>query len=290
MCPRTRRSVITNNGSPRGESPSILAKAFDLLWAFDASHRVMTLTELARAADLPKSTVHRLLTRLVELDVVEHIDEGYRVSVRLARLASFAPANLMRELALPHMARLHQWFGQTVALGVLRNFDVVVLDQVGSLEWHAERVLVGARVPATSAALGKVLLAWDPRDALETALPRPLPAMTPASITDPAVLLEQLRQVRADNLARQFDETRAGIAGMASAIIIQGEAVGALGLIYPSSTRLHPQAAHALRTTAARLAVEIRDTLAASGHERRWMPGREVGLPGRADAERHEIT
>lgn len=279
---RTRRcgAISTTNSSPQRESPSILAKAFELLRAFDASHRVMTLTELARAADLPKSTVHRLLARLVELDVVEHIGEGYRVSVSLAQLASFAPANLMREVALPHMARLHHWSGQTVVLGVLRDFDVVTLDQVGSLAWHPSPVRVGARLPASSAAMGKALLAWDPREALETLLPNPLPAVTPASITDRDLLLAQLRQVRADNLAYQLDETREGVAGLASAVIIQGEAVGALGLIYPSSARLPAQAPHALRTMAARLASELRERLAAAGQGKRWMPGREVaGLP-----------
>jgi DNA-binding IclR family transcriptional regulator len=188
------------------------------------------------------------------------------------------------------MARLHQWSGQTVALGVLRGFDVVVLDQVGSFEWHSQRVLVGARLPATSAAMGKALLAWDPRDVLETVLPDTLPAVTPSSITDPEVLLDQLRQVRADNLAGQLDETLKGVAGIASAIIIQGEAVGALGLIYPSSTRLRPQAPDVLRTTAARLAVEIRQTLAASGQDRRWMPGREVGRADPDVKDWHEIT
>jgi DNA-binding IclR family transcriptional regulator len=254
----------------------------------------MTLTELARAADLPKSTVHRLLARLVELDVVEQIGEGYRVSVSLGQLASYSPANLMRELALPHMARLHHWSGQTVVLGVLRGFDVVVLDQVGTLEWHPHPVKVGARLPATSAALGKALLAWDPRAALEELLPRPLPAVTPASITDVDVLLTQLRHVRSSNIARQLDETRLRVAGIASAIVIQGKAVGALGVIYPSSVQLHPQAPQALLKTTARLASEIQEALAAAGQEKRWMPGREVGLPtdppDPAVPDQHDIT
>lgn len=282
--------ITTHNSSPRGDSPSILAKAFELLRAFDAANRVMTLTELARAAELPKSTVHRLLARLVELDVIEQIDEGYRVSVSLARLASYSPANLMREVALPHMARLHHWSGHTVALGVLRDFDVVILDQVGSLAWHPQSAQVGARLPAHSAALGKALLAWDPREVLETTLPDPLPAITPSTVTDRAALLAQLRQVRADNLARQLDETREGIAGIASAIIIQGEAVGALGIIYPSSASLPAQAPHALRSTTARLATEIRERLAAAGQERRWMPGREVGPPDPAETDQHGVT
>lgn len=263
----------------QGDPPSILAKAFDLLRAFDPSRRVMSLTELAQASGLPKSTVHRLLARLVELDVVEHPGEGYRVSISMAHLAALSPAYLMREIALPHMARLHHWSGQTVALGVLRGFEVVVLDQVGSLAWHTHAVTVGARLPATSAAMGKVLLAYDPRDALEQTLPRPLPAMTPRSITDVDVLIAQLRQVRVDNLATQLDETRPGVAGIASAIVISGEAVGALGLIYPSAHELPAAARGALKNTAARLSVEIHDTLAAAGQQKRWMPGREIALP-----------
>lgn len=278
-----------STGSSSEDSPSILAKAFDLLRAFSTSRRVMTLTELSRAAGLPKSTVHRLLARLLELDAVEQVEGGYRISVSFAQLASMTPANLMRELALPHMARLHHWSRQTVALGVLRGFEVVVLEQVGSFEWHSQDVLVGARLPATSAALGKVLLAWDPLDVLEKALPRPLPTLTPASITDPDHLLRQLRRVHADNLAEQFDETMEGVAGIASAVVVHGKAVGALGLIYPSSAPLRPQAAHALRTTAVSLGLEIREALAASGQERRWMPGRELGPPD-PDDDHHEIT
>ena len=49
------------------EVASILNKAFDLLYAFNDNSRVMTLSELARASGLPKSTVHRLLARLVDL-------------------------------------------------------------------------------------------------------------------------------------------------------------------------------------------------------------------------------
>jgi DNA-binding IclR family transcriptional regulator len=262
-----------------------------LLRAFDTTSRVMTLTELARAADLPKSTVHRLLSRLIELDVVEHIGEGYRLSLSLIRLASLSPANLMRDVALPHMGRLHNWSSHTVSLGVLRDFDTVILEQVGSVTWHFDPHPVGARIPAHSSALGKALLAWDPREALESLLPNPLQAVTSATITDRIVLMTQLREIRLTNLAHQVDESREGISGIGSAIIIKGEAVGALAIVHPSSVALPSEAAHALRGTAARLATEITDRLTALGQQKRWMPGREVvGPPPLDQNDQHTIT
>lgn len=286
---RTRRfGISTHNGTPAGEPPSILAKAFDLLRVFDVSNRVLTLTELARAADLPKSTVHRLLARLVELDVIEPTDEGYRISLSMARLAALSPANLMRDVALPHMAQLHHWSGHTVTLGVLRDFDTVILEQVGSTAWHPEAYQVSARIPAHCSVLGKALLAWDPREALETMLPNPLRAVTPATITDRDVLMSQLRQIRATNVAHQLDESLEGIAGIASAIIIKGEAVGALGIVHPSSVQLPPQASQALLSTVTRLSTEIADRLAALGQEKRWMPAREFANPEPTD-ESHDM-
>lgn len=243
------------------------------------SNRVLTLTELSRAAGLPKSTVHRLLARLVELDVVEATDEGYKISLSMARLASLSPANLMRDVALPHMGRLHSWSGHTVTLGVLRGFETVILEQVGSTSWHPDAYQVSARIPAHTSVIGKALLAWDPREALETLLPDPLPALTPQTITDRGVLMDQLRQIRATNLAHQLDESLKGIAGIGSAIIIKGEAVGALGIVHHSSVQLPPQASQALLSTVSRLSTEITERLTALGQEKRWMPAREFASP-----------
>ena len=61
--------------------PSILSKAFDLLRAFNSGERVMTLSELSRASGLSKSTVHRLLARLIDLGAIEHHRAGYRVGL-----------------------------------------------------------------------------------------------------------------------------------------------------------------------------------------------------------------
>ena len=72
---------------PDVDTPSsILSKAFDLLRAFNSNERVMSLTELSEASGLAKSTVHRLLARLVELGAIEHHRDSYRIGIEIFRL------------------------------------------------------------------------------------------------------------------------------------------------------------------------------------------------------------
>jgi DNA-binding IclR family transcriptional regulator len=244
-----------------------------VLRAFNSAKRVMTLSELARAADLPKSTVHRLLARLVELDAVEHHGDGYKLSLGLAQLSALTPASMMRDLSVPHLARLHHWTGQTVTLGVLRRFDVVHLEQVARPEWHHRLTRVGARLPAHCTALGKALLAFEDMDDLVDFLPDPLPMLTSSSIRGVEQLVGQLRDVRRENLARERNEALDGTAGVGTAIVIDGVAVGAISIVHPVTAPLPRQADSALRDTAGRLAGEIRATLQAEEGRARWFPG-----------------
>ena len=117
--------------SPVSEPPSILSKAFGVLRAFDSVNRVMTLSEIARASGLPKSTVHRLLARLLELDVVElHGDSGYKIGLGLLQIGAVSPAISMRDKAMPYLHSLSRWTRCEVqlayAIGVAEPVSVLV--------------------------------------------------------------------------------------------------------------------------------------------------------------------
>jgi len=241
-----------------GPPPSILSKAFELLAAFNSRERVMTLTELADASGLPKSTVHRLLARLIELGAVEHHRSGYRIGLALFQLAAVAPAVGMRDLAVPHLAALHRHTGHTVHLGVLRDFDVVYLEKVPSA--RAVSVPVGARQPANCTSVGKVLLAHRDLDELVATLPSPLPRMTPSSIHEVDALLAELRAVRDLGVATEHEESRLGIASLAAPIIANGRAIGAISLSNRATTPPRADEA-ALRATAARVAAVVQASL-----------------------------
>jgi DNA-binding IclR family transcriptional regulator len=252
----------TSPGLSAPEPPSILTKAFDLLRAFNATDRVMTLTELARAADLPKSTVHRLLARLVELDAVEHHGNGYKLSVSMIQLGATTPAAVLRDLALPHLAALHRWTGETVHLGVLRQFDIVYLEKLARPDSPSVLSRVGGRLPANCTAVGKALLAWEDLDDLQHFLPSPLPMLTPQSVTDVDKLIAALRVVKADGVARECNEATPGLSCVASPVVVKGLSVAAVSLAYRSGAPLNPRTETVLRETAAQIARDIRVSLA----------------------------
>ncbi len=252
------------------EAPSILTKAFDLLRAFNPYERVMTLSELSRASGLPKSTVHRLLARLVELGAVEHHRSGYKLGLGLLQLGAGTPAGYMRDLALPYLAQLHRWSNASVHFAVLRQFDVVYLEKMAGKESRATITNVGSRLPANCTAIGKALLAHEDLDDLATFLPSPLPRMTPHSVTEVDSLISELRKVRDEGIARERSEAQLGLACVAAPVVMNGFAIGAVSAGFPAELPPPRRIEEALKVTAAKIVADVDEGLS-HGREH-WFP------------------
>lgn len=254
------------------ESPSILSKAFELLHAFNQTARVMTLSELARAANLPKSTVHRLLGRLIDLDAVEQHGHGYRLSLSIMRLGATTPAASLRQVAAPHLSALLHYTGRTVHLGVLRGLDVVCLEKLSPHVRTETSSEIGSRWLASRTALGKALLAHEHLDQLREQLCSPLPRCLGLSESEADELIAELRQVSARGLAYADGELRGGLSCIASPIVIQmgvPRAVGALSVSFPTGASDAAKIGNAVLYTAGKLSVDA--TCHAANHQR-WLP------------------
>ena len=95
--------MAERRGRPTGPTGPVVRRALQLLDAFSPERSAMTLSELARHADLPLSTVHRMLRELVAGGALERGEDGaYRIGLRIWELGSLAPRGLgLRERALP---------------------------------------------------------------------------------------------------------------------------------------------------------------------------------------------
>ncbi|MEV0401333.1 IclR family transcriptional regulator [Actinoallomurus sp. NPDC050550] len=177
---------------------SVADRLLGVLDAFTADRPALSLSDIARRADLPLATAHRLVARLVAWGALERDADGcYHIGLRLLEVASLAPRGLaLRETAMPYLEDLYEATHENVHLAVRDGLDAVYVERISARS--AVRVLsrVGARWPLHATAVGLVLLAYGDRALQETVCSGPLRAFTPHTVTDPAVLRRVLAEVR----------------------------------------------------------------------------------------------
>lgn len=216
---------------------STVRNAARLLKAFLTREESIGVSELARRLGLGKSAVHRLLTTLVAEGLVEQDPRtgGYRLGIVMFELGEAVKVHLdLHAAAGPVLAHLREQTGESSQVGVLDGDEVVYVDRLESA--HTLRLFTetGRRVPAHCTSSGKVLLAHRSEAERERVLARPLPALTPHTITDPAALRAELAAVRARGWAEAVDEREIGVASIAAPIRdAHGEVVAAISIGAP---------------------------------------------------------
>ncbi|GAA2264986.1 hypothetical protein GCM10010145_43560 [Streptomyces ruber] len=90
-------------------SRSMLARGLGVLRAFRPGEPELPLSEIARRADMPKATAHRIITELVKEGMLERGEKGLRLGMGLFMLGARVPRQLMlRTVAFPHAEQLHR--------------------------------------------------------------------------------------------------------------------------------------------------------------------------------------
>ncbi len=201
--------------------PSVqsVARAFRILEALATGE--LGITELGARADLPKSTVARLVATLEEIGAVERSDdEGrYRIGPEIVALAGVASptANLV-SVVRPQLRLLAELTGEDAGLSVPDGHRAHYIDQVSSDNDIQVRDWTGARISMHATPSGQVMLASWPEERLERFLERPLTAFTDATITEPEDLRKKLLAVREDGYVWAFEEFAEGLNSVATAI------------------------------------------------------------------------
>ncbi len=194
------------------------------------------VTDLAKTLGEPKTKVHRHLTTLRAMGLVEQTrtSDRYRLGWKLYRLgqAAFEQFDL-KHIAEPHMARLRESINQTVVLSIPIGGEALVissLDQVGgSIKISG---VPGSIAPATVSAQGRIMLAWAGAKQQKAILNQPSPAMTIRSIVDGEALEKRLKEIRARLYDFAPEEVILGVNAVAAPIFDADDVlVGSVGLI-----------------------------------------------------------
>jgi DNA-binding IclR family transcriptional regulator len=196
------------------------------------------ISDVARAVDLPVSTVARLLGTLESLGAVVRVGESgaYGIGAGIRVLAATANASeTLVARAHPVLAALVARTGETSGLSVIEGDEVVYLDHVETVNEVTLRDWTGARLPLHVVSSGLVLLAAQPPAVVAAYLTRPLVRMTGATMIQPARLERRLATIRRQGHAWTTGEFDDGITSVAAPVVdAQGATIAAIHCHGPS--------------------------------------------------------
>ena len=217
-----------------------LVRGLRLLELFDRTRPQWNLSELAAAAELPRSTTCRLVVTLTRLGYLENAlaRKTYRLSARVLRLGfEYLGSQELVEIAQAPLERLGARTGGSTHLGVLDGTDVVYLLRVAGPNRLVSNVRVGTRLPAHATVMGRALLSDHSTKALRARFgDTALTAATKETATTLDALEAQLAEIRARGYALGVAGFEAGIAGVGASIRgAGGDVVAAINFIGPDS-------------------------------------------------------
>ena len=232
--------VIGDEVTPKNNPYAIgvLSRAFDILTIFSHAQPSLSLGDVVTAVQLPKTTVFRVLSSLVERGYCECDPQTgkYSLGFELLRLADIRRRQTnVHDVAAPAMREIRNAVNETVILSVRAGDARVHIDFVEGL--HAMRRMADLGVPAPlyAGAASKVLLAGMEDEEIEAYLDRTdLTAFQDSTITDRAMLWREIRSIRKRGFAESKGELFAGGGALAAPIKdFSGKTIAVLDILTP---------------------------------------------------------
>jgi DNA-binding IclR family transcriptional regulator len=191
---------------------SIIRACNILKWlSKDKTH--FKISELARQLQLDRSTTYRILLSLEKCGLVEKDKKTgeYSLGITAFEIGNTYLGQMdFIQISKPLMADLAFKVQETVHLAVLSDTEIVYVDKVDSPRTLGVMSKIGQRAPVYCTALGKVLLAHQPKDELSRIIGEiKLKPFTKNTITSKKRLVEELKMIREKGYAldqREYEE------------------------------------------------------------------------------------
>ena len=196
--------------------------ATDFIESLDRGLRVMemfggrqqptTLSDLAKAAGLPRATARRILFTLERAGFVESDGKLFRLTPRVLMLAStYLASNHMVSVLQPALDRLSSEVQEISSMAILDGNDAVFIARASPTRIFSSGIDIGYRLPAFCTSVGRVLLSRLSDGELAAALDAmDLAPLTPFTVTDRKLLLDAIIADRAQGYSLVDREAEPG--------------------------------------------------------------------------------
>lgn len=147
-----------------------LHRGLRVLEILGASETAMSLSDIARAMELSRSSAFRLVYTLRQMDFIREAEQAntYTLGARVLNLG-FAYLNQqpVAEIARPILAQLRDDTGVSTHLSVLEGDDVLYLVSHQARSGYVSNMRTGTRTQAYASAIGWCLLGGIPKPELQ---------------------------------------------------------------------------------------------------------------------------
>jgi len=250
-------------GSQIKRSSTVL-KALRVLEEIGEHVNGLSLSEVTAIVDLDRTTTYRLLTTLLDAGYLIRSEETkkYRLSYKLVSvarllLASAGPDEIIRET----LTKLSRQTQEAANFSVLSGYQAVIRMVSKGSHLLSVDFKVGDRSDLHCTSIGKVLLAQQSESFIDEVLSRPLPKVASQTITDPAVLRQELAKVRERGYAVDVLEFADDMCCVAAPVFgANGTLLGGINLAGPS-TRFGPKRRHELAQILLKATAELSQAL-----------------------------
>ncbi|MGE0714017.1 MAG: IclR family transcriptional regulator C-terminal domain-containing protein [Alphaproteobacteria bacterium] len=194
-----------------------LARGLRVISAFGRERGQMTLSDVARATDLPKPSVRRALYTLSCLGYVKSDGRVFSLTPQVMTLASaYLGSNFATRIIQPACERVSERTEQSCFAAVLDGQDIVMIAHSMHGNPIALAPTIGLRRPAFCTAAGRIILGGLPDEALDAWLARLEPRnLTDFTVTDKQAIRRAIEEARAQGYCVTEQEIRRGYRAIA---------------------------------------------------------------------------
>ena len=194
-----------------------LERGLAVIRAFDAEHRELGLSDVARATGLTRAAARRFLLTLVHLGYVRQDGARFSLRPRVLELGyAYLSALSLPEVAQPHMEAIVADVNESCSIAVLDETEIVYVARVPTRRIMTITLSIGTRLPAYATSMGRILLAGLAPDDLDERLSRmTIRKLTSRTVPDAATLRQDVEEARARGWAAVDQELEEGVRSVA---------------------------------------------------------------------------
>lgn len=189
--PKPKRSETEQRATDFVES---LDRGLRLLQSFGATPGPMTLSDLARAAELPRATARRILFTLQRGGFVASDGKLFALTPHVLTLAaSYLRSNQLVAVLQPVLDRIATTAQEISSLSVLDGDEVVFIARGSPMRVFSGGLEIGYRLPAFCTSVGRAMLGrFDDAELAARLKAMRRETLTPHTVTDPKALLGRI--------------------------------------------------------------------------------------------------